>query len=45
LIGWTAKVPADHPDARREILADRSLTQNAVEEILRFEPSSTQAAR
>jgi cytochrome P450 len=45
LIGWTAKVLADHPDARGDILADRSVTQNAIEEILRFEPSTTQAAR
>jgi cytochrome P450 len=45
LIGWTAKVLADHPDARREIHHDRSLIPNAIEEILRFESSSTQAAR
>lgn len=45
LISWTAKVLADHPDARRELVADRSLIPNAIEETLRFEPSSTQIAR
>jgi cytochrome P450 len=45
LIGWTAKVLADNPDARRELVADPSLVPNAVEETLRFEPSSTQIAR
>lgn len=45
LISWTAKVLADHPDARREILADPSLIPAAIEETLRFEPSSTQIAR
>jgi cytochrome P450 len=37
LIGWTGKLLADHPDARRELAADRSLIPNAIEEILRFE--------
>jgi cytochrome P450 len=45
LIGWTAKVLAEHPDARAELAADRSLIPNAIEEILRFEPSSTQIGR
>jgi cytochrome P450 len=45
LIGWTAKVLADHPDARREVAADRSLVNNTIEETLRYEPSSTQIAR
>jgi cytochrome P450 len=45
LIGWLAKVLADHPDARAELRADRALIPNAVEETLRFEPSSTQIAR
>ncbi|MEZ5143417.1 MAG: cytochrome P450 [Acidimicrobiales bacterium] len=44
LIGWTGKVLADHPDQRRELVEDRSLVPNAVEEILRFEaPSPVQA--
>jgi cytochrome P450 len=45
LIGWTAKVLADNPDARREVVADRSLIPNVIEETLRYEPSSTQIAR
>ena len=38
LIGWTGKLLADHPDARRELASDRSLIPNALEEILRIEP-------
>ena len=38
LIGWTGKVLAEHPDQRRELVADRSLVPNAIEELLRFEP-------
>jgi cytochrome P450 len=45
LIGWTAKVLGEHPDARRELVEDRSLIPNAIEELLRYEPSSTQDAR
>ena len=45
LISWTAKVLADNPDARRELVADPSLIPNAIEETLRYEPSSTQIAR
>jgi cytochrome P450 len=45
LISWTAKVLADHPEARRELVADPSLIPSAIEETLRFEPSSTQIAR
>ena len=45
LIGWTAKVLAEHPDARREVVQDRSLVPNTIEETLRYEPSSTQIAR
>lgn len=44
LIGWTGKVLADHPDQRAQIVADRSLVPQAIEEILRFEsPSPVQA--
>jgi len=44
LIGWTGKLLAEHPDARREIVDDRTLIPNAIEEILRYEaPSPTQA--
>ena len=45
LIGWTAKVLGEHPDARRTLVEDRSLIPNAIEELLRYEPSSTQDAR
>ncbi|HVM67494.1 MAG TPA: cytochrome P450 [Acidimicrobiales bacterium] len=45
LIGWTAKVLADHPGQRRELVADRSLVPNAIEEVLRFEPPATQSCR
>jgi cytochrome P450 len=37
LIGWAGKVLADHPDQRRQIVEDRSLISNAIEEILRYE--------
>lgn len=44
LIGWTGKLLAEHPDQRREIVDDRSLVANAIEEVLRFEsPSPVQA--
>jgi cytochrome P450 len=44
LIGWTGKVLAEHPDQRREIVEDRSLIPNAIEELLRYEaPSPVQA--
>ncbi|HKY15534.1 MAG TPA: cytochrome P450 [Microthrixaceae bacterium] len=44
LIGWTGKVLAENPDQRREIVEDRSLVPNAIEELLRYEaPSPVQA--
>ncbi len=44
LIGWTGKVLAEHPDQRRELVEDRSLVANAIEELLRYEsPSPVQA--
>jgi cytochrome P450 len=44
LIGWTGKVLADHPDQRREVVADRTLIPQAIEELLRYEsPSPVQA--
>jgi cytochrome P450 len=45
LIGWTGKVLADHPDQRRDLVEDRSLIPNAIEEILRFETPAPHAAR
>ena len=44
LIGWTGKVLAEHPDQRQEIVEDRDLVPNAIEEVLRYEaPSPVQA--
>lgn len=44
LVGWTGKLLADHPDQRRELVEDRSLIPDAIEEILRYEaPSPVQA--
>ncbi|MDT3439419.1 MULTISPECIES: cytochrome P450 [unclassified Pseudofrankia] len=44
LIGWTGKVLAENPEARRELVADRSLIPGAIEELLRYEaPSPVQA--
>jgi cytochrome P450 len=45
LIAWTGKVLADHPDQRRELLADPSLIPGAIEEVLRFESPAQQFAR
>jgi cytochrome P450 len=45
LIGWTAKVLAEHPDQRRELAADRSLIPNAIEEILRYETPAPHIGR
>ena len=44
LIGWTGKLLSEHPDQRAEIVADRSLIPNTIEETLRYEaPSPVQA--
>lgn len=45
LIGWTAKVLADHPDQRREVVADPSLIPGTLEEVLRFEPPAPHVGR
>ncbi len=45
LIGWMGKVLAEHPEQRRELVEDRSLIPNAVEELLRFEPPTPHVAR
>ena len=44
LIGWAGKLLAEHPDQRRDLVEDRALLPQAIEEILRFEaPSPVQA--
>jgi cytochrome P450 len=45
LIGWTGKVLAEHPEQRAELVEDRSLVPNAIEELLRYEPPSPVQAR
>ncbi len=45
LIGWMGKVLAENPDQRRELVEDRSLISNAIEELLRFEPPTPHVAR
>jgi cytochrome P450 len=45
LIGWLAKVLAEHPDQRRDIVQDRSLIPKVIEETLRFEPTGHATAR
>jgi cytochrome P450 len=45
LIGWAGKVLADHPDQRRALARDPSLIPDAIEELLRFEPTTQSIAR
>lgn len=45
LIGWLAKVLAEHPDQRREVAEDRTLLLRVVDETLRLEPPGTNLAR
>ena len=45
LIGWTAKVLADHPDQRAELVKDRALIPNAIEEVLRYESPAHHVGR
>ncbi|MGV0837744.1 cytochrome P450 [Mycolicibacterium thermoresistibile] len=45
LIGWTGKVLSEHPEQRAELVADRSLLPQAIEEILRFEPPAPHICR
>jgi cytochrome P450 len=45
LIGWLAKVLAEHPDQRRAVVEDRSLLPNVIDETLRFEPTGHASAR
>jgi cytochrome P450 len=44
LIGWTTKILAENPDQRAIVRDDRSLVNNTIEEVLRYEsPSPVQA--
>ncbi len=45
LIGWAAKVLAEHPDQRRQLVQNPGLIPQAIEEILRFEPPAPHVAR
>jgi cytochrome P450 len=45
LIGWLAKLLAEHPDQRRQVVADRSLVPKVIDEALRFEPTGHATAR
>jgi cytochrome P450 len=45
LIGWAAKVLAENPDQRRQLVADPTLIPAAVEELVRFEPPAPHVAR
>ena len=45
LIGWIGKVLGDHPDQRRELVADPRLIPAALEELLRYEPPGPSVAR
>jgi cytochrome P450 len=45
LIGFMGQLLAEHPDQRRELVADPSLIPGAVEESLRYEPPSPVQAR
>ncbi len=45
LIGWLAKVLAEHPEQRRQIVEERTLLDRAVDETLRYEPTGPHVAR
>ncbi len=45
LIGWLAKVLAENPDQRREVVEDRGLIPSVIDETLRFEPTGHATAR
>jgi cytochrome P450 len=45
LIGWLAKLLAEHPDQRRQVVEDRSLIPKVIDETLRYEPTGHAIAR
>src|SRR5262249_58799932 len=45
LIGWSGQGLAGHPDQRSELVEDRSLIPNAIEELLRDEAPAPHVAR
>jgi cytochrome P450 len=45
LIGWAGKLLAEHPQQRRDLVANRTLLPAAVEEIVRFEPPAPHISR
>jgi cytochrome P450 len=45
LLGWAGKVLAEHPEQRRQLVADRTLLPAAIEELLRFEPPAPHVSR
>jgi cytochrome P450 len=45
LIGWLAKVLADHPDQRRMVREDRTLLNRTIDETLRYEPTGPHIGR
>jgi cytochrome P450 len=45
LIGWAGSVFAEHPSQRRELVEDRSLLPQAIEELLRYEPPAPHVGR
>ncbi len=45
LIGWLAKVLAEHPNQRQAVVADRALVPRVIEETLRYEPTGHASAR
>ncbi|OBK64265.1 cytochrome [Mycobacterium colombiense] len=45
LIGWIGKLLGEHPDQRQHLVEDRSLIPNAIEEVLRYEPTGPHVAR
>lgn len=44
LIGWAAKVLAEHPDQRGQLVENPALIPQAVEELLRFDPPAPHVA-